>query len=335
MKTRQKWALAGLGVIILALSAYAAVQFVLQPTPVIFREKGKGLGKDQIISARAGARVYGVRKGDAFPFVLEVLYDSTQIAEIDRANLDKSVNLRPFEVRDFQDTEFAMDAHTRIFRREYTLQFIDGKVDQSYQLPTIVVRYRLKNTDGFAEKGALPDPIVVQSRLSEDISNLELRPITDKIVDPSRDRLMVVLWGGGGLIGVFAVAHLALRTIPQWRSQSKQRRRIAEEDVFIQAYRALDPQQVRRAEPKRVLYQIDHLLRLILAEKEKVGWLEEPNLESLPAAIRPSVTELLTKTQQSYSLNGTGPADIEIALNKLDTVLQFYFGPDEIKQWRT
>lgn len=334
MKISRKWILAGLSVLVLAFVAYAATQFVLEPASVVFREKGKGLGKDQIVSARAYPGTYGIRKGDAFPFILEVLYDSTQIAGIDRANLDQSVNLRPFEIRNVQETEFNMGVHTRIYRRAYTLQLIDGKADQTYALPTIVVRYRLKNTDGFAEKGALPDPIVVQSRLPEDISDLELRPITDKIVDPSRDRLITVLWGAGGLAAAAGIAHLALRTIPEWRAQSKQRRRIGQGDIFIQAYRSLDAQRAQ-AEPKRALYQIDHLLRLVLAKKAQVSWLEEPRMDILPEAVRPAVIELFKTTQGAFSLNGTGPADVELALTKLETVLNYYFGAEQVEQWRT
>jgi hypothetical protein len=335
VKKKQIWILVVLAtMVVVALLAFAAHSFVLQASPIVMAGKAKGLGKDQIILAQAGTSALGIGKGDVFPFLLEVQYDTTQVAGIDRASLDTSVNLQPFEIRDYKETEFDVDAHTRVYRREYELQLINGKLDQAYQLPTIVVRYQLKNSDGFAEKAVVPDPILVVSRLPADVSNLELRPITDKVEDPSRDRFIWVLWAFGGLMVVGGAADLTWRVLPQWRERAKKRRKIEGGDIFIQAYRSLYQHVAMKKEPKSLLHQIDHILRLVLAQKEKAGWLEEPDLEKVSVEIQPVVTALFEKCQQAYGADGIEPADVDQTIKQLDEVLQFYFGAGEVEAWR-
>lgn len=316
------------------LLVLVVASFVTQPSPIVSAGKGKGLGKDQLISGQAFAREFGVRKGDAFPFLLEVLYDPIQVAGIDRASLDRSVDVKPFEIRGYQETDYAVNDRTRVYRREYTLQLIEGKVDQAYQLPTIVVRYQLPHATGYAEKAIVPNPISTVSRLPADVTDMELRPISDKIDDPSRDRLIGVLWAAGGLVALGAIVHLTWRVIPEWRVQSQQRRRINGGDVIVQAYRSLDAQLAMQADAKSVLHQIDHVLRLTLAQKEKMNWLEEPNLDRIPAEIRLTVMELFSKCQQSYGINGIGPTDLRPAAEHLDAILEFYFGAGEVEAWR-
>lgn len=341
MKTRRIWLLAALAALaVVALIAFAAALFIFQSSPLAFQkgtQKGTRLGKNEVILAQARPGDFGVRKGDAFPYVLEVQYDPAQIAGIDGASLDKAVDLKPFEIRDFKETEVDWDARTRVYRREYEIQLIDGKVDQVYEFPTIVVRYRLKNSNGFAEKAVVPDPIFVVSRLPADVSNLELRPITEKVADPSRDRFVWVIWALGGLMVVGGAADLTWRVIPQWREQAKQRRRrrIESGDVLVQAYQSLRENVAKGTEPRRLIYQMDHILRIVLARKEKIGWLEEPNLDSVPSGIRPSVSSLFARCQKAHGMEPVEPTEVEQALGQLDEVLQFYFGTGEVEAWRS
>ncbi len=317
----------------LAVLAAAAVAFILQPGPIVLAGKGHSLGKDLVISAQAGPREYGVGKGDVFPFLLEVLYDSNQVAGIDRPSLDQAVNFKPFEVRHYTESEFAMDSRVRVYRREYELQFIDGKLDQPYQLPTIVVRYQLNNTNGFAEKAVVPAPIYVRSRLPQDVSDIELQLITDKIQDPSRNRLIAVLWVFGGLLLVGTVVDLAGRVIPRWRERVKQRRGPQSSDALVQAYRSLNPLTAPDG-GAALLRQIDHILRLVLADKEKQGWLDEPSLDRVPDEIKPVLTALFGRCQQAYGRNGIGPTDTEQTVQELDRILGFYYGAGEVEAWR-
>ncbi len=340
MKTRYIRILTALAVLILvALAAWAAFSFVVQPSPVVLAGKGKGLGKDQIISGQASTSALSVGKGDVFRFRLEVMYDSNQIAGIDRASLDRTVNFKPFEIRGYQETDAFMDARTRIYRRDYELQFIEGALDQPYQLPTIVVRYQLKNADGFAEKAVVPAPITVGKRVPENVgenqTEVELRPITDKIQDPSRDRLIGVLGGLGALFLIGGVMHLTLRTLPQWREEMKQRRERESGDTLVQAYRALGEQIATKVEPQLVLHQMDYLVRLVLVQKEKTGWLDEPNLTQVSAEIRPALTALFQQCEQSYARNGDRPTDIHPSVEQLDEVLKFYYGAREVEAWKS
>jgi hypothetical protein len=320
--------------VVVVFLAFVAASFVLQAGPIVLAGKGKGLGKDQIISGQAGAGEYAIRKGDTFPFRLEVLYDSTQIAGIDRASLDKSVDLRPFEIRSYVETDSAMNASTRIYRRDYTLQLIDGQLDQAYQLPTIVVRYQLKNTQGFAEKAVVPDPILAVSRLPTDVSNLELRPITDKVQDPSRGRFIWILWVLGGLMFAGGGADLTWRVLPRWKARAKRQMHMEDGGVIVQAYRSLAQITANKARPKVILHQIDHLLRLVLVQKEQMHWLEEPALDRLPGAIQPVLANLFEKCQQAYGAAEVDIVDADQSLKQLDEVLQFYFGAGEVEAWR-
>jgi hypothetical protein len=331
-QTRILVALAAL--VVVALFAFVTVSLVLQASPIVMAGKGKGLGKGLMISGQAGAGEFGVRKGDTFPFLLEVLYDSTRIAGIDRASLDKSVDLNPFEVRGYQETESAMDSTTRIYRRVYTLQLIDGKFDQSYELPTIVVRYQLKNSNGFAEKAVVPDPILVVSRLPAEISDLELRLITDKVVDPSRDRFIWALWILGGLIFVGGAADLTWRVLPQWKARAKRQMRMEDGEVVVQAYRSLLLNMERKGDPKAIIHQMDHFLRVVLAQKEQTGWLEEPELAKISGEIRPVVIALFEKCQRAYRADEIEAEDVDQMAAQLDEVLKFYFGAGEVGAWR-
>ena len=334
MKKKQTQILVALAAIVgIALLAVVAVSFVLHPGPIEF-QNANGLGEGQIILAQAGTSAVGIGKGDAFPFLLEVQYDTTQIAGIDRASLDKSVNLKPFEIRGYKEAEFSVDTHTRVYRREYELQLIDGKLDQAYQLPTIVVRYQLKNSDGFAEKAVVPDPILVASRLPTDVSNLQLRPITDKVEDPSKVRLIWVLWIFGGLMIVGGVADLVWRIKPQWREEGKKQRRSESDNIYFQSYRALYQNVAVKKEPKTLLHQMDHILRLILAQKEKMDWLEEPDIKKVSAEIQPVVAALFAKFQQSYGADAIHVEDVDQSVKQLDEVFQFYFGVGEVEAWR-
>jgi hypothetical protein len=333
VRKRKTWIVAILATLAVALLAFGVASFILKSSPIVF-QKAKGLGRGHVLLGYAGAKNPLIGKGDAFPFLLTVEYDPNQIAGIDSDALDKAVDLRPFEIRDYRETEYAVDARTRVYQREYELQFIDGKVDQSCQLPTIVVRYRLNNSNAFAEKAVVPDPIFVAARLPADISNLELRPISDKVADPSRDRLLWVLWALGGLLAIGGAIDITLRTIPRWKEKVKQGKRLEEREVLIQAHRALHRHVAMNVEPRVLLRQVDCILRLVLAKKLRTGWLEEPDLKDVSVEIKPVLADLLENCQRAYSPNGVGPADVDQTVKQLEQVLQFYFGTGEVEAWR-
>lgn len=319
--------------VVVVLAGIAVVSLILQPTPPAFRV-GSALKRGDIIFAQARAGDFGVRLGDAFPFLLQVQYDTAQVAGIDRASLDRAVSFKPFEIRGYKETEFDLDSHTHLYQREYSLQLIDGQVGKTFSFPTIVVRYQLRNANGFAEKAVVPDPIFVGARLPENVDDLELRLITAFVVDPSRERLIWAVWALGGFLLVAGAADLTLRALPAWRKQAMQRRRMRSGDVFVQAYRSLCQRAAAPGDPKSLLHQTAHVLRLVLAQQEKVGLLEEPDLEKLPSAIRSTVTALFDECQQAYRADGIQAVSVEQAMKQLEAILQFYFGEREVEAWR-
>ena len=337
IKTRLVWILTGLA----ALVTVALILFLPSPQDLaVGRAKMEELPKGQAILVATRSERFGVQKGDAFLYLVEVLYDPDQVSEIDRASLDRNVNLEPFEIRDIKETGFDLDSRTRVYQREYEIQLISGEVEHLYEFPTIVVRYSLKDPQGFAEKAVVPEPIYVVPRLPADISDLELgygplRPLKGKIEDVSQNRLPWLLWALGGCVAALAVADLTLRVIPQRKGMLKQTRKVESGDVLYQAYRSLHGNVAMAVEPKRLLHQMDCILRLILARKEKSDWLEEPNLDLLSSGIREPVISLFEKCQKSHGPEIIEQKEVEEALKQLEEILSFYFGEGEMAAWRS
>jgi hypothetical protein len=325
--------------VLAALAAVSSTALLLNPSfpwvHALVLQKEPGLAEDQSLSARTLVDSSGVHKGDAFPYVVEVWYDRNQVSEVDKVNLDKAVNLKPFEVRDVRETEFDLDARTRVYRREYEIQLIEGQVDYLHKFPTIVVQYKRKDSDGFTRTTVDPKPIFIASRLPDDSSGLELRPLQRQVEDPSQEYLPWILWALGGFVGVVGAGELAWRAIPQWREVGKQRKGQREGDALALGYRSLCAQTAAGAEPRRSLRQMERLLRIVLARKEKAAWLNKANPDQVPAKIRPSVLSLLEKGQKAYGLEQIEPQEAEQALKQLEEVLAFYFGGAEVRAWRS
>ena len=340
IKKRLVWILTGLA----ALVAVALI--LLLPNPhdlAVGKVKYETLPKDQAILVKTRAERFGVQKGDVFLYLVEVLYDPGQVSQIDRASLDKNVNLEPFEIRGIEETESDLDPTTRLYQRQYEIQLINGEVAHLYEFPTLVVRYSLKDVEGFADKAVVPEPIYVASRLPADVSklvdNLELgygplRPLRGEIEDVSQNRLPWILWVLGGFLAAVTVADLSLRVIPQWKEKAKPTRKIEMGDVLYQAYRSLHGNVAMGAKPKRLLHQMDHMLRIVLARKEKTDWLEEPNLDKVSPGIRAPVVSLFEKCQKAYRPEVVEQTEVEEALRQLGEILEFYLA-EEVEAWKS
>lgn len=334
MKTRIVLIVTALATLAAVASAFFLLSPSLSPHDLVL-EKEEGLPEGEAILVKTKVERFGVHKGDAFPYFVEVWYNPDQVSEIDRTSLDKGVNLEPFEVRDTREREFNLDSRTRVYRREYEIQLIDGEVDVLYEFPTIVVRYRPKDSEGLFEKTVVPESIFVASRLPPDVGGLELRPLKGKIEDVSQKRLPWILWILGGFLAALGVADLAWRAIPQWKEMAKQRRKVEGGDVLSEAYRSLHENLAMGVEPKPLFHQMDHILRIVLARKEKTDWLEEPNLDIVSPGIRPSVISLFEKCQKAYRPEVVEQKYIEETLRQLEEILSFYFGEGEVETWRS
>jgi hypothetical protein len=338
MKTRLVWILTGLA----ALVAVALILFLPRGSFVPSHDSAAvehGLPKDQAILVGTKAERFGVQKGDVFRYLVEVLYDPSQVSEIDTTNLDKSLYLEPFETRDTREREFNLDSRTRVYRREYEIQLIAGKVDYLYNFPAFAVRYGLKNTGVFSETTVVPEPIFVSSRLPDDITDVELgygplRPIKVEIEDATQKRLPWILWTLGGFVAAVAVADLAWRRAIVRKGAAKQRT-VVERGVLPEAYRSLHEGLAKAVEPKALLHQMDHMLRVVLARKEKTDWLQETDFDDVSAGIAAAVGSLFEKCQKAYTPEAVEQTEVEQALRQLEEILGFYFGEGELEAWRS
>ena len=340
MKTRLVWILTGLG----ALVAVALMLLVPNPHDLaVGKVKYETLPKDQAILVKTRAERFGVQKGDVFLYLVEVLYDPAQVSHIDRGSLDKNVNLEPFEIRGIEETEFDLDPRTREYRRQYELQLISGEVAHLYEFPTLVVRYSLKDVEGFADEAVVPEPIYVASRLPGNVSNLvdnlelgygPLRPLRGEIEDVSQNRLPWILWVLGGCLAAVTVADLGWRVIRQRKEKLKPTIEIDKGDVLYQAYRSLHGNVAAGAEAKALLHQMDHTLRILLARKENADWLEELDFDEVSPGVRAPVVSLFEKCQKAYRPEVVEQTEVEEALTQLEEILEFYLA-EEVEAWKS
>jgi len=339
MKTRLVWILTGLA----ALVAVAVLLILPNPHDLaVGKVKYETLPKGQAILVKTRAERFGVQKGDVFLYLVEVLYDPGQVSHIDRASLDKNVNLEPFEIRGVKETESDLDPTTRLYQRQYEVQLINGDVAHLYEFPTLVVRYSLKDVEGFADEAVVPEPIYVASRLPANVSNLvenlelgygPLRPLRGEIEDVSQNRLPWILWVLGGCLAAVTLADLSFRVIAHRKEKTEPTIEVDKGDVLYQAYRALHGNLAAGAEPKAVLHQMDHMLRIVLARKVRTDWLEEPDFDEVAPGIRTLVVSLFDKCQIAYRPEFVEQIEVEEALRQLEEIFEFYFA-EEVEAWK-
>jgi hypothetical protein len=327
-----------LPLILASLAAIAAAAILVTPSFLSLRQvtfgKDKGIAEGKAITIKTSVEGFGVHKGDAVPYSVEVRYNLDLVSGIDKTSLDKSINFKPFEVRKVAEREIDLPPRTRIYVREYQIQLIDGKVNNLYKFPSILVRYKSKESGAFEEKAITPDPIFIASRLPADAGAFDLKPIQAGIEDANRNDLHRVLIALGALLAILALVDMAWRAIPQWREGTRKRRRAEGVDVLSEAYRSLHDTSAREAEPGRLFHQVDHMLRIVLARKENMGWLEEPDLDRVTPGIKTEVISLFSKCRGVDGDRAGEPKEAQEALAELDKILKFYWGAGEVQAWR-
>ena len=327
-----------LPLILVSLAAIVAAGIWTVPSFLSLRqvtfENDRGIAEGKAVAVKTRVNGFGVHKGDAIPYSVEVQYNLDLVSALDKTSLDKSVNFKPFEVRKVADREVEVPPRTRVYVREYQIQLIDGKVNNLYKFPSILVRYKSKESGAFEEKAVTPDPVFVASRLPADATGLDLKPIQGSVEDPNLSHLHRILIALGGLLAILALIDLAWKAIPQWKEGARQRRRADGTDVLSEAYRSLNDTITRGAEPKSLFHRMGHILRIVLARKETVEWLEEPVLDRVTPGIKTEVASLLSRCQ---GVDGNQPCeqkDVQEALGQLDKILKFYWGEREVRAWR-
>jgi hypothetical protein len=324
--------------ILVSLAAILAAGILVTPYLLSLRqvafEKEKGLAEGKAIAMRTRVDGFGVRKGDAVPYWVEVQYNTDLVSGIDKTSLDKSVNFKPFEVRRVAEREFDIPPRTRVFAREYEIQLIDGKVNALYKFPSVLVRYKSKESGAYEEKAITPEPVFVASRLPSNSNDLDLRPIQGSIEEPGRSNIRWVFMALGVFLALVALADLAWRRIPQWREAARQRRKAEGVDVLSEAYRSLNSAMAQGAEPGRLLHRMDHILRIVLARKENVSWLQEPDPDRVSPGIQAEVLSFIKNSQSTNGNPSVGQKEIQEAHGRLEKILGFYFGEGEVRAWK-
>ena len=258
-------------------------------------------------------------------------YNSNGIAGINKDDLKKSINLRPFDIRSMNEAEFNLDARTKVYQLEFELQVIDPIVDRVYQFPTITVQYKPNGYTQYAKISAVPAPVYVAPRLPADASDLEIRLPSGPVQDPSSKYFTPVILSLGGLLGIMGIANMFWQRIPR-RKKPVEQRKMSNDSTIYQAYRSLCENISSDIEPRRLLFQIDHILRLLLVQKEKIGWLQDLNTELISPAIRQSATSIFQECQNALESDNPAKKEAEAAQIQLREILKFYFG-EEVETW--
>lgn len=326
--------------IIFLLSIFLLVglifKFIFFWPPNLTSEPMKGLPKDKAIEIRTMANDFGMQKGDTFSYFIEVWYNSDLVEDIDKESLNRLINLEPFEIRDIREREFYLETNNRVYQREYQLQLINGQVDHFYELPTIIVRYKNKGSADFAEESLKPYPIFIASRLPSDLSNLSVSPVKGKLADNNNHlRISWIFLCLGGILLLAGLANYSGR-MTQWVEEEKHKREIEGYNLFLEAYRSLKNNIKRDVEPQYLFHQIDHILRALLTRKEKIGWLEDPNLQALPSEIKERVISLLEICNKAYRASTIEQKEVDEVRRQLEVILDFYYkGEKGMHEWKT
>ncbi len=338
IKKKLFWIIAGLvavAVVVLVLvlpdaNSVSSIQTRAEPLP-----QGKN------ILASAWPEKQGVQKGDAFYYVVEVVYNTDYVSGIDKISLDENVNLNPFEIKGITERTFKLDSKTRVYQRLYLVQFVSGNVERLYDFPSIVVKYKLKSTNGYAETPTMPESVYVAPRLPSSgaviISGLNagtysLQPVESNIKKVGVNTASWILWIVGGLLLVFLVVNLITRVIPQWKEEERQQRGRHMSAVLREVYGSLRDNLSNGAKPAVLLHQIDYIHRIILSPEQRVGLLQELDLEKVPCEIKPTVISLFEKCAKSYKNEEITQQEAEEAAKQLEDVLKYYYAED-MEEW--
>ncbi|TFG92265.1 MAG: hypothetical protein E4G71_02365 [Candidatus Atribacteria bacterium] len=298
-------------------------------------EPMKVLPKDRAIEIRAKADDFGMQKGDTFSYFIEIWYNPDLVEHIDKESLNRMINLEPFEIRDIREREFYLDTNNRVYQKEYQLQLLNGQVNSFYELPTIIVRYKSKGSADFSEESFKPYPIFIASRLPSDLSNLSVSPVKEKLINTNHLRISWIFLCLGGILLLAGLANFFGR-ITQWREEEKHRREIEGYDLFSESYRSLKNNIKMDVEPQYLFHQIDHILRALLARKEKIGWLEDPDLQALPSEIKEKAISLLEICQKAYRASTIEQKEADEVIRQLEVILDFYYkGERGMCEWKT
>ncbi len=105
------------------------------------------------------------------------------------------------------------------------------------------------------------------------------------------------------------------------------------DSMLHQAYNSIYKNIAIGDEPKILLHQIDHMLRVVLSQRENIDWLEEQNFELLPSETKPLIVSLFEQCQKAYGTEDISHEEAEQALRTLEDVLEYYL-PEKAGSWK-
>jgi hypothetical protein len=311
---------------------------------LIGKAKVDDLADGQAITIDTKAENFGILRGDLFYYYVDVIYNPQLVSEIDEDNLLLVINLEPFEIRDTEIEHFKLDSNKRLLRIQYQLQLIDGKTDSIYEFPSIVVRYKPVNTEGYMEYPSPAEPVYITSRLPDDIQNIlqlmsidldlgysMLRPVNGEVVSTEQSRLPYIFVIAGVFLAVGVLSDYFLRIVPQRRREKE--KNISEKNTLISnACASLYKNLKDGAATEDILYQADHIIRLVLFQKENLDWLEDLRNQTISPGIKDTVFAFFKNTQNPVEDDQTEKCITE-TLEYMEKILKFYY-PEEAEGWK-
>jgi hypothetical protein len=298
-------------------------------------------GKSIAVNSRAES--FGVLKGDVFLYYVDILYNPEKVSEIDTQGLIDTIDLTPFDVRAINETEFKLNDGTKIHRLTYELQLVDGIVNNLYNFSSIVIRYKLSGSEGFQEMPASAEPIYVSSRLPESdedfvaLSYLDLgyeaplRALQGEILEVKQNSIPWILLIAGGLLAIGTAIDFTVRIMPQKR-KDKENARIEKNKQIARIYNTLYKNIGDGTSYDNIIYQIDHIARLVISRNEHLDWLEELDINQVSVDIREETAALFNNVYKigKGTLNEN---DVKDSLEYMDKILKYYYHED-VDTWK-
>ncbi len=117
------------------------------------------------------------------------------------------------------------------------------------------------------------------------------RVLKGEILEIQQSSLPWILLICGILLAIGAIVDFVVRVVPQ-RNMEKDSIRIEKNKQIAQIYNTLYRNIESKASYENIIYQIDHISRLVLSLNEHFQWLEEIDISKIPVKIKDEVTAL-------------------------------------------
>jgi len=104
--------------------------------------------------------------------------------------------------------------------------------------------------------------------------------------------------------------------------------------VLSEAYRSLHATIAQGAEPGRLIHQVGHILRVVLARKENMGWMDEPVFDRVSPGIKAEVLSLYSLCQETGGARSAGQPQVQEAVGQIEKILTFYCGEEALRAWK-